>query len=159
MVRSRVSSHNRHGPKSGRGYCAPYHEGELGPNLTQCHLGQGLSPWHPDPYSCLATTDIGLKGGPAVSLLRGSWVPSNTMWPGPKPTSVTSGILIHPTIWSQYTNVTDRQTGQDRTGQTTVREHRANRFTNCRPKTERLKRNSPVMKSVGSILRPEEHIW
>jgi len=54
---------------------------------------------------------------------------------------------------------TDIQTGQDRTGQTTVQEHRANRFTNCRPKTERLKRNSPVMKSVGSVLRPEEHLW
>jgi len=30
-----------------------------------------------------------------------------------------SGILIHPTVWPQYTNVTDRQTvrqtGQDRT--------------------------------------------
>jgi len=26
-----------------------------------------------------------------------------------------SFILIHPTVWPQYTNVTDRQTGQDRT--------------------------------------------
>jgi len=42
--------------------------------------------------------------------------PSNTVWPGPKPTSVPSGTLIHPTVWSQYTNVTDRQTA--RTGQT-----------------------------------------
>ena len=117
MLRSRVSSHNRHGPKSGGGCCAPYHGGELGPNLTQCHLGQGLSPWHPDPSSCLATTDIGLKVGAAVSLLWGSWVPSNTLWPGPRPTSVTSGTLIHPTIWPQYTNVTDRQTDRDRTGQ------------------------------------------
>jgi len=25
---------------------------------------------------------------------------------------VPSGILIHPTVWPQYTNVTDRQTGQ-----------------------------------------------
>jgi len=33
----------------------------------------------------------------------------NTMWPGPRPTSVPSGILIHPTVWPQYTNVTDRQ--------------------------------------------------
>jgi len=32
--------------------------------------------------------------------------------------SILSGILIHPTVGSQYTNVTDR-TGQ--TGQTTVR--------------------------------------
>ena len=118
MLRSRVSSHNRHGPKSGGGCCAPYHGGELGPNLTQCHLGQGLPPWHPDPCSRLATTDIDLKVGAAGSLLLGSWVSSNTMWPRPRPTSVPSGTLtlIHPTIWPQYTNVTDRQdrTGQDR---------------------------------------------
>jgi len=37
---------------------------------------------------------------------------SNTMRPRPSPTSVPSGILIHPTVWPQYTNVTDRQTGQ-----------------------------------------------
>ena len=32
--------------------------------------------------------------------------------PGPRPTSVStvpSGILIHPTFWPQYTNITDRQ--------------------------------------------------
>jgi len=50
----------------------------------------------------LATTDMGRKwGGAAV----GSWVltgsPSNTMWPGPSPTSLPSGILIHPTVWPQ----------------------------------------------------------
>ena len=39
---------------------------------------------------------------------------SNTMWPGPRPTCMPSFILIHPTVWPQYTNVTDRQT--DRTG-------------------------------------------
>jgi len=35
--------------------------------------------------------------------------PSNTMSPGPRPTSVPSGILIHPTVSPQYTNVTDGQ--------------------------------------------------
>ena len=34
---------------------------------------------------------------------------SNTMSPGPRPNSVPSGILIHPTVWTQYTNITDRQ--------------------------------------------------
>ena len=34
---------------------------------------------------------------------------SNTVWPGPRPTFVPSGVLIHPTVWPQYTNVTDRQ--------------------------------------------------
>jgi len=42
--------------------------------------------------------------------------PSNTMSPGPRPTSIPSGILIHPAVRPQYTNVTDKQT--DRTGQT-----------------------------------------
>jgi len=44
-----------------------------------------------------------------------SWVPSNTLSPGPRPTSVPSGILIHPVVWPQYTNVTDSQDSQ--TGQ------------------------------------------
>jgi len=35
-----------------------------------------------------------------------------------------SFILIHPTIWPQYTNITDR----------TDRQRRANRFKNDRPK-------------------------
>jgi len=39
--------------------------------------------------------------------------PSNTVSPGPRPTSVPSDILIHPTVWPQYTNVTDRQDRQD----------------------------------------------
>jgi len=50
--------------------------------------------------------------------------PSNTMWPGPRPTYVLCFIMILPTVWPQYTNyvtdTTDRQTGQtgqDRTGQ------------------------------------------
>jgi len=40
--------------------------------------------------------------------------PSNTMWPRPRSTSVPSFTLIHPVVWPQYTNVTDRhrQTGQ-----------------------------------------------
>jgi len=29
------------------------------------------------------------------------------------PTRMLSFILIHPTVWPQYTNATDRQTGQD----------------------------------------------
>jgi len=45
-------------------------------------------------------------GGEAVS-------PSNTMSPGPRPTSVPSGTLIHPTVWPQYTNVTERADRQD----------------------------------------------
>ena len=77
--------------------------------------------WHLDPSRYLATTDMGLKfGGCAPFGAAGS--PSNTMWPGPRPTSMPSFILMQPTVWPQYTNVTDRQVGQtDSTGQTMVR--------------------------------------
>ena len=34
--------------------------------------------------------------------------PSNTVWPGPRPTCMSSFILIRPTVWPQYTNVRDR---------------------------------------------------
>jgi len=44
-----------------------------------------------------------------ISVAR-CYVPSNTMWPGPRHTSVPSGILVHPTVSPQYTNVTDTQT-------------------------------------------------
>ena len=47
----------------------------------------------------------------AVSLAGWSWAPSNTMWPGPRPVSIPGGILIHPTVSPQYTNIRDRQTG------------------------------------------------
>jgi len=54
------------------------------------------------------------SGGAAtpLSVGRGAGFLSNTMSPGPRPTSVptvSSGMLIHPTFWPQYTNVTDRQ--------------------------------------------------
>jgi len=40
--------------------------------------------------------------------------PSNTVSLGSRPTSVPSGrgILIYPTVWPQYTNITEK-TGQD----------------------------------------------
>ena len=46
----------------------------------------------------LATVDMGQKwGGAAV----GAGSQSNTMWPGPRPTSLPSGILIHLTVWPE----------------------------------------------------------
>ena len=71
--------------------------------------------WHLNPSSYLATTDMGQKLGlcPFGGGEAGS--PFNTMFPGPRPTCMPSFISIHPTVWPQYTNVTDRQ---DRTGQT-----------------------------------------
>ena len=50
----------------------------------------------------LATVNIGRKVGDCfVPFCGGSCVPSNTMWPGPRPTSMPSGILMHPVIWLQ----------------------------------------------------------
>ena len=46
------------------------------------------------------------------------------MWPGTRPTCTPRFILIHLTVWPQYTNVADRTDRKDRT----------NRQTNCRPK-------------------------
>ena len=51
-----------------------------------------------------------------MPLWGGAGFPCNTMSPGPRPTSALSFIWIDPTVWPQYTNVTDRHT--DRTGQT-----------------------------------------
>jgi len=54
------------------------------------------------------------SGGSAMPLSVGKAAGflSNTMSLGTRPTSVPmvpSGMLIHPTFWPQYTNVTDRQ--------------------------------------------------
>jgi len=60
------------------------------------------------PVSIVATlAHVSYLGG------RGAASPSNTTSPGPRPTSVPSGILIHPTVWLQY-NVTGIQDRQDR---------------------------------------------
>jgi len=41
---------------------------------------------------------MGRKWGEAA---LGAESPSNTLWPGPRPTSLPSSILIHPTVWPQ----------------------------------------------------------
>jgi len=97
--------HNRHGPKRRGGCCTPFAGGQLGPCLTQCCLGQGLLPYQ------VAFSSIQLFGqnrhGPKIGwglcpfLLGGAGSPSNTKSPGPRPTSVPSGILIHPAVWPQ----------------------------------------------------------
>jgi len=40
-----------------------------------------------------------LAEGSVPILWRGDRSPSSTMWPGPRPTSVPSAILIHPAVW------------------------------------------------------------
>ena len=42
----------------------------------------------------------------------GAGAPPNNV-AGPRPTCMPSYILIHPTVWPKYTNVTDMQTGHD----------------------------------------------
>ena len=54
--------------------------------------------------------DMGRQAGALCPFPWGTWVSIYTMSSGP--TSVSCGILIHPTVWPQYTNVTVLQTGQ-----------------------------------------------
>ena len=52
----------------------------------------------------LATIDTGRKEGDyCVPFRGGDGSASNTMWPGPRPTSVRSGILVYPAVWPQQT--------------------------------------------------------
>jgi len=88
----------------------PLSVGELGPQLTQCRLSRGL------PWSQVASWSIQPYGHNrqswklvgVVPLFRAAGSPSKTVWSVPRPASIPSGILIHPTVWPQYTNVTDR---------------------------------------------------
>ena len=119
--------HNRQGPKIGG--CAPFLGERAGsPSRTMWPCRQDATwyggrprkayvhtKWHLDPSSCLATIDMGLWAVPPFCG-GGAGSPSSTMWPGTRPTGVLSFILIRPTVWPQYTNVTDRtdrQTGPD----------------------------------------------
>ena len=92
--------------------------GGLDPYVTKVALAEAYlhSKWHLDLASRLAATEMGRKLGGLRPLFWGTaGSPSNTKLPGPRPTSIPSGILICPTVWPQYTNVTDGQT--NRTGQ------------------------------------------
>ena len=75
--------HNRHryGPKRS-GLLCPF---------------PGGGKWHLDPSSRLATIDMDRKLGD-VPLLGTAGSPSNTKSPGPRPTSIPCGILVHPAI-------------------------------------------------------------
>jgi len=108
--------HNRNGPKIGEGAPPPFWGGEPAPHLTQSRLGRGLSytKWHLDPCSHLAATGMGRTLGAVPLWRRRAGYPSNTMWPGPRPTCTPSFIFIRPTVWPQYTNVTDRTSRTDR---------------------------------------------
>ena len=64
--------------------------------------------WHLDPSSNLATVQLSTwtenRGSCCAPFLgRGAGCPFDTMSPGPRPTSVLSGILIHLAVWLQRT--------------------------------------------------------
>ena len=87
--------------------------GQLGPRLIQCGLGRDLLPYQ------VASSSIQPFGhnrhgqkmgrGGCAHFSAGAESPSNTKSPGPRPTSVPSGILFYETVWPQYTH---GQTGQ-----------------------------------------------
>ena len=85
---------------------------QLGPRLAQCGLGRGLLPYQVAFWSIQPFRHN--RHAPKIGGLRpilgggGARFPSNTMWPGPRPTCMPSFILIHSTVWPQYTNVTGR---------------------------------------------------
>ena len=61
---------------------------------------------------------------------------SNTMWPRPIEAylHIPSGILIHPTVWLEYTNVTDKRQDRQRSnsmGQTVFGRPLVKRFVLC----------------------------
>jgi len=79
--------------------------GELGTHLAQCVLDRGPPPcqvpsWSIQPFGHNRhRTKIG--GSAPFSGRGGTGFPSNTKSPGPRPTSIPSGILTHPVIWPQ----------------------------------------------------------
>jgi len=88
--------------------CAPSHK------FVWLYLRNDGTCRHLDPSSHLAATDTGRKlGGSAPLCGGGAGSPSNTVWPGPRPTCMPSFVLIRPTVWPQYTNATDRQDRTD----------------------------------------------
>jgi len=100
------------GPKSGGEVVVSLSVGELGHHLTQCRMGRGLAPYQVVSWSIqpFGHNRDGPRGGCCAPIFfgEGAESSSNTMWPRPRPTSIQSGILIHPTVWPQYTNATDR---------------------------------------------------
>ena len=82
-------------------------EGEQRPHRTQYGLGWGLPPWQVSSWSIqpFDHNRHGPKLGVVVPPFRGQGAgsPVNTMSSGPRPTSVPSGILIHPAVWPQLT--------------------------------------------------------
>jgi len=97
-------ANNRHGPKIGWSGCALF-QGVAGftSNTMSRRLREAYlrTKWHLDPCSRLATIDVGQKLGGLRPFLSRAGFPSNTKSPGLRPTSIPSGILMHPAVWPQ----------------------------------------------------------
>jgi len=88
--------------------------GELGPNLAQCSLDQGpplrsAILIHPAIWPQWTWAKNWGGAGRPPPLGEGELGPHLTQYGQGRglPTSMPSFILIHPSVWSQYTNVTD----------------------------------------------------
>jgi len=99
----------------------------------------------------------------AVPLLGGAGSPSNTMWPGMRPTAMPGFILIHPTVWPQYTNGTDRQDRTESTDKTGQRSNSLGRTVlqtvapKLKPHLFALYDTRPGKKKVGRrLIRPSD---
>ena len=89
------------------GGCCAHFAGEAGPNtgLTLCGLGRGLLP-HQVASSSIQPFGHNIHGaknwvGAVSYFLWGAGSPSKTKSPGPRTTSIPSGILVHPAVWKQ----------------------------------------------------------
>jgi len=69
--------------------------------------------WHLNPSSHLATTNMGQKLEGCAPLGEGEPGPHLTQCGLGRASSMPSFILIRPTVWPQYTNVTDKTDRQD----------------------------------------------
>ena len=109
-----------------RGLLCPWRMGKGGAGSSSNTMWPGLRPTcvpsftliHPTVWPQYTNiTDIGRKFAdvPLFGGGVGAASPSNTMWPGLRPTCLPNGILIRPTVWPQYTYVADGQTDRQET--------------------------------------------
>jgi len=75
-----------------------WRHGHIRRRTDRAFLQQLSSGW--DGRPCQSKVGRNVRWGSSVSLSvpSGAGSPSNTMWPGPRPTSISSGTLRHPTV-------------------------------------------------------------
>jgi len=122
--------------------------GDLGPHLTQCRLGRGLSlyKWHLDPSSRLATTDIIRK----VGLLCSPFFWGGSLVPAWAESYLHVKFHFDSASGLATTHQRYRQTGHDRQRSDSIT---ANRKT-VRPKTTRKTATSGINILAGGSSVP-----